>query len=398
MVDISATKIKNSSGYVKETLMKSFVPSPSGNAEAETKRFEQIVDTVMRTPIGRQTMARLVQTPELKGLSISFENIKAEEGMVTRGYQLGNKIALNSAVSTEMLTSTFVHEATHALQTKGKIEEIELYTAESTFRKHRAMEADANAKQALFVHQCKQYAPNVWEEHKNRSHCSAVFENAMENGKTEQEALRETFLSWYQQPRIVRAYDQHYAKDIEEIVKWLNKKGYIQHGLFSKTHSNDDIMAFCSYNGSSYIEEEDFSNIFVRSIEVDCRNSVQDMVDSCVKRSERDVSLQMMAPVRSYEDRLKSTEKYKKMHENAERRNRQGQKSPSEVFAHRSFAEDYEVHIDGKQAGLMHNIKQHEGRPSLMATITSHQTPSQQKSEPQIQKMPFKIRDGGMSK
>ena len=191
-MDFEKISINNNDFYQsKKAILANFVPSCPEKAKEEIARFRKIVDTVMNVPAGRETlMAVAKQQPPRK---FGFETFTDKAGCFT-----GDKILLNPNVSDKLLPATLVHEATHSLQNEhNPAKEIGLsaFTAESQLKIARAMEADAFAKEAMFIHQCDDYAPEIYDaEMKLQNKTLDCFNSAVENGATQEEALRKAAL------------------------------------------------------------------------------------------------------------------------------------------------------------------------------------------------------------
>ncbi len=317
-MDISKININNDDfSKAKRVILDSFVPSCSEKAKEENARFRKIIDTVMRVPAGRETlMAVAKQQPPCK---FGFETFTNKGGCFSNG-----KILLNPNVSNDFLPSTLVHEATHALQDgldPAKKTGLSAYTAESQLKRARAMEADAFAKEAMFIHQCDDFAPEIYDaEMKVPNKTLAAFNKAVNNGATQEEALRKTYLEFYKQPDIMRFYDNHYGKSIIKRANFAETYG--RRNEFTMTVSDTDVMKFCIHKGKPYVTEEDLQNPYVRGIEVKTRIEIQSALNNyaVATESKRDISLLTMAAIPAYEQRLLHDEKMRQMRERAEQR------------------------------------------------------------------------------
>ncbi len=317
-MDFEKISINNNDFYkAKRAILDGFVPSCPEKAKEEIARFRKIVNTVMNVPAGRETlMAVAKQQPPRK---FGFETFTDKAGCFT-----GDKILLNPNVSDKLLPATLVHEATHAIQDgldPAKEAGLSAYTAESQLKRARAMEADAFAKEAMFIHQCGDYAPEVYDaEMKFPNKTLTTFNQAVDDGATQEEALRKTYLDFYKQPDILRFYDDHYGKGIIKRADYAATCG--RRNEFTMTISDADIMKFCIYKGKPYITEEDQQNVYVRGIEVGTRNEIQSAMNNyaVLTGSKRDTSLLTMAAVSAYELRLRHDESIRRMHERVEQR------------------------------------------------------------------------------
>ena len=193
-MDFEKISINNNDFYkAKRAILDGFVPSCPEKAKEEIARFRKIVNTVMNVPAGRETlMAVAKQQPPRK---FGFETFTDKAGCFT-----GDKILLNPNVSDKLLPATLVHEATHSLQNEhnpAKDIGLSAFTAESQLKRARAMEADAFAKAAMFIHQCDDYAPEIYDaEMKLPNKTLKTFNQAVDDGATQEEALRKTYLDF----------------------------------------------------------------------------------------------------------------------------------------------------------------------------------------------------------
>lgn len=317
-MDLEKISINNNDFYkAKRAILDGFVPSCPEKAKEEAARFRKIVDTVMNVPAGRETLMAVAKLrPPCK---FGFEALADKGGCFNNG-----RILLNPNVSNDLLPATLVHEATHAIQDgldPAKEAGLSAYTAESQLKRARAMEADAFAKEAMFIHQCGDYAPEVYDaEMKFPNKTLKAFNQAVDNGATQEKALRKTYLEFYKQPDIMRFYDNHYGQSIIKRADYAGTCG--RRNEFTMTISDADIMKFCIYKGKPYITEEDQQNPYVRSIEVRTRNKIQSATNdyAVLTGSKRDMSLLTMAPLSAYERRLERDESIRKTHERAEQR------------------------------------------------------------------------------
>ncbi len=317
-MDFEKISINNNDFYkAKRAILDGFVPSCPEKAKEEIARFRKIVNTVMNVPAGRETlMAVAKQQPPRK---FGFETFTDKAGCFT-----GDKILLNPNVSDKLLPATLVHEATHSLQNEhnpAKDIGLSAFTAESQLKRARAMEADAFAKEAMFIHQCDDYAPEIYDaEMKLPNKTLKTFNQAVDDGATQEEALRKTYLEFYKQPDVMRFYDNHYGQSIIKRADYAATCG--RRNEFTMTISDADIMKFCSYKGKPYITEEDLQNVYVRGIEVGTRNEIQSAMNNyaVLTGSKRDMSLLTMAPVSAYEQRLEHDESMRKRQERVEQR------------------------------------------------------------------------------
>lgn len=390
MSDIDRIKVNGAPDdfkKIKNKILSLFVPSDETNANKEKTRFGNILNNVLVVPAGMETLKALAEkTPPFK---ICFESLKENAWGVCKG----NKIAISPNLPDNLLAPTLVHEATHAalqdFSDDMEIFGVSAFTAASIFKQNRVKEADACAKAALFVHQCqknKRTEPIYIASMNNGERTYLAFDAAMKRGASEREALRESFLEWAKRPSSVRFYDKGYEEYIVNAAQ--NEEACGRRGAFSMNLSDGDVMKICTHKGEPYIEEEDLHDPYFRGIEVARRNKIQSALDNYAEHtgSKRDASLLTMAPVSSYEDRLKHDAEAQQRREEARKRaaaariNQKTGNVLNNAFSHssadrpkRKFSEHSYVDMTGMNFS---------NRPSLMETLCqinqqrSHTAPS----------------------
>lgn len=212
----------------------------------DAARFDTILDTVYKAPAGKEIMDSLARL----GYAFCFETLKD----TVRGscYAGSKNIVLNPVFSNDVLASTLVHEAEHALQSErlGEYDFSNLTMAE-TISKRRAKEADACACQALFAWQLKDVAPKVYDEARTNETMKAFISEMVLSGD-ERRAMGAAFKEWYGVNALW--YEKKYADSLKNDAQRAIKRR--DNGVFSEKCPDGMIWKACAYQGKPYIEAE----------------------------------------------------------------------------------------------------------------------------------------------
>ena len=227
-IDIGDSLIQFDSSFDDESLNQ-FLSSLSSDPRLE----KEIMDS----------LARL-------GYAFCFETLKD----TVRGscYAGSKNIVLNPVFSNDVLASTLVHEAEHALQSErlGEYDFSNLTMAE-TISKRRAKEADACACQALFAWQLKDVAPKVYDEARTNETMKAFISEMVLSGD-ERRAMGAAFKEWYGVNALW--YEKKYADSLKNDAQRAIKRR--DNGVFSEKCPDGMIWKACAYQGKPYIEAE----------------------------------------------------------------------------------------------------------------------------------------------
>lgn len=234
----------------KKTLMQAFTASDQKNTLREEALFEGILDAVMQTKKGQETMKALAGF----GYSYAFE--KGNFG----GFcdPVNKKIVINPSFSFEYMLQTAVHEGRHAIQyslESDKAPNYENTQVASFLRKHRAIEADAVAHEMAFVYECKDVLPKVYQDAKEQDlPMFRAYVGEMEASGDERRAMQACFASWYECDYYRDYYDKNHKDAIKQICDWSKQEK--TSGCFSEEYPAADVLKMCRYKGQSYMTEE----------------------------------------------------------------------------------------------------------------------------------------------
>ena len=231
----------------KKTLVKAFTASKNGDAVRESILFEDIVDSVMKTKKGRETMTAL------SGLGYSFA---FEEGNFGGFCDTEHKkIVINPRFQFTYMLQTAVHEGTHAIQASLKNPNEDVMQAASYLRYCRAIEADAVAHEMAFVHECKDVLPAVYKSAQKKGlPMFTAYEAEMEKSGKEKKAMQASFAAWYECDGYRRYYDDYHKENIVDGCKDGIKKK--RKNLYSKEYPAEEVLKSCRYNGEIYMTPE----------------------------------------------------------------------------------------------------------------------------------------------
>ena len=229
------------------TLQKAFVASSKRKAGKEKEAFAAILEPVMKTARGRETMETLAD------LGYKF---KFEAGNFGGRCNADSKtIFLNPSYGRDFLAHVLVHEGRHGIQASLQSANAPVYyetKAADFFRMRQAIEADACAHQSAFVYECKTVAPDVYNQFKQAGYpMLTAYENEMEKSGDEKKAMQASFESWYD----YKAFRQYYDNYHKSIVGQLAQCGKDEKDptFFSKDYPAKDVVNMCVYQGKPYM-------------------------------------------------------------------------------------------------------------------------------------------------
>ena len=234
----------------KKTLVKAFTASEKGKKGEETALFKKILDTVMKTEKGRETLTTL------SGFGYSF----AFESGNFSGFCDADKkkIVINPHISFPSMLQTAVHEGRHAIQyslERPDVPAAALVQTASYLRFSRAIEADASAHEAAFAYECKDVIPDVYQDaEKHNFPMFRAYVGEMEKSGDEKKAMQASFAAWYECDSYREFYDEWHRNDIKHFCDWGERQKYA--GLFSKEYPAGDVLKMCVYGGKPYMTEE----------------------------------------------------------------------------------------------------------------------------------------------
>ena len=232
------------------TLQKAFVASSKRKENKEKEVFAAILEPVMKTARGRETMEALADL----GYKFRFENGNFG-GMCCSGEKT---ILLNPNYDSNYIAHVLVHEGRHAIQysrTPENAPELEETKVADMFRMRQAIEADACAHQAAFVYECKTVAPKVYSEYKAGGFpMLTAYEKEMEKSGDEKKAMQASFESWYDYKAFRQYYDSYHKNIVGQLVDVGKKEK--DPTFFSKEYPVKDVVNMCVYQGKPYMTAE----------------------------------------------------------------------------------------------------------------------------------------------
>ena len=232
------------------TLQKAFVASSKRKENKEKEVFAAILEPVMKTARGRETMETLADL----GYKFRFENGNFG-GMCCSGEKT---ILLNPNYDSNYIAHVLVHEGRHAIQysrTPENAPELEETKVADMFRMRQAIEADACAHQAAFVYECKTVAPKVYSEYKAGGFpMLTAYEKEMEKSGDEKKAMQASFESWYDYKAFRQYYDSYHKNIVGQLVDVGKKEK--DPTFFSKEYPVKDVVNMCVYQGKPYMTAE----------------------------------------------------------------------------------------------------------------------------------------------
>lgn len=232
------------------TLQKAFVASSKRKENKEKEVFAAILEPVMKTARGRETMETLADL----GYKFRFENGNFG-GMCCSGEKT---ILLNPNYDSNYIAHVLVHEGRHAIQysrTPENAPELEETKVADMFRMRQAIEADACAHQAAFVYECKTVAPKVYSEYKAGGFpMLTAYEKEMEKSGDEKKAMQKSFESWYDYKAFRQYYDSYHKNIVGQLVDVGKKEK--DPTFFSKEYPVKDVVNMCVYQGKPYMTAE----------------------------------------------------------------------------------------------------------------------------------------------
>lgn len=232
------------------TLRRAFVASSKRKAGKENEIFAAILEPVMKTARGRETMETLADL----GYKFQFE-VGNFGGMCCSSEKT---ILLNPNHSNEFLSHVLVHEGRHAIQYSRAPEnapEFEETKVADIFRMRQAIEADACAHQSAFVYECKEIAPEVYKNFKEADYpMLTAYEKEMEASGDEKKAMQASFEAWYDYKYFRDFYDNYHKGAVKNVANCGKKEK--DPTFFSKDYPVKDVVNMCVYQGKPYMTAE----------------------------------------------------------------------------------------------------------------------------------------------
>ena len=235
----------------KKTLMQAFTASDKKDTATESKLFESMLDAVMQTKKGRETLTKLSKL----GYTFAFE--KGNFGGFCCSEE--KKIVINPCCPFEYSVQMVVHEGTHAIQASLRKKTPDYYSDKvqvaSHLRNRRAIEADAVAHQMAFVYECKDILPAVYEDAKKDDlPMFRAYIGEMEKSGDERKAMQASFAAWYECDKYRKVYDEWHKGAIEEVCSYGKKEKVTD--CMKEEYPASEVLKTCLYKGKPYMTEE----------------------------------------------------------------------------------------------------------------------------------------------
>lgn len=234
----------------KNVLTAAFTASDKRKQNEESAEFARLIDLVMQTDKGRDTLTELSEL----GYTFTFE--KGNFGGFCE--PTSKKIAVNPNFGDGYALQTIVHEGQHAIQAAHEPEntpKTEQLNIASILRRERAMEADACAHEAAFTYQCRDVLPEVYAEaEKNDMPMFRAFVAEMDKSGDEKKAMQASFQAWYGYDYFRDFYDDAHRDEIDFYAQKGKESG--RKDLFGKELPARDVADTCLYKGKPYVSAD----------------------------------------------------------------------------------------------------------------------------------------------
>lgn len=210
----------------------------------DEKRLTSFINTIARhSPFGRAVLEDAAKD----GYTLIFENQKDSCGFCDKESRI---IALNPALSDELLTVTLAHESRHAQQfARGAEDAFGVFNLRSELMYTRAMEADAETAAAATCHEIRINSGNAgpWKEFSEDSvEIAADFVRAAPSADSPvtDKMLQGAFNGWYRDIPMMTAYEDGYVVDT---MKFAMRNTKDEMPPYDKTAESGEIVnMFCS--------------------------------------------------------------------------------------------------------------------------------------------------------
>ena len=210
----------------------------------DEKRLTSFINTIARhSPFGRAVLEDAAKD----SYTLIFENQKGSCGFCDKESRI---IALNPALSDELLTATLAHESRHAQQfARGAEDAFSVFNLRSELMYTRAMEADAETAAAATCHEIRINSGNAgpWKEFSEDSvEIAADFVRAAPSADSPvtDKMLQGAFNGWYRDIPMMTAYEDGYIVDT---MKFAMRNTKDEMPPYDKTAESGEIVdMFCS--------------------------------------------------------------------------------------------------------------------------------------------------------
>ena len=276
----------------KNVLTAAFTASDKRKQKEESAEFARLVDLVMQTDKGRDTLTELSEL----GYTFTFE--KGDFGGFCE--PTSKKIAVNPNFGDGYALQTIVHAGQHAIQAAHEPEntpKTEQLNIASFLRRERAMEADACAHEAAFTYQCRDVLPEVYAEaEKNDMPMFRAFVAEMDKSGDEKKAMRASFEAWYDYKYFRDFYDNYHKNIVGQLADC--GKDEKDPTFFSKDYPVKDVVDMCVYRGKPYMTAEFLNGDKAYSVPKKDAKEIKGMLADYAKSvagAKRDTSVDKMA-------------------------------------------------------------------------------------------------------
>lgn len=276
------------------TLQKAFVASSKRKAGKEKEAFAAILEPVMKTARGRETMEALADL----GYKIKFQNLGKQFG----GYcnYDDRVIVLNPTRSKNFLAVAVVHEGRHGIQFASEKKNAPIFEqtrVADMYRMRKAIEADACAHQSAFAYECKEAAPEVYAEQKRDYPMLTAYETELDRTGDKRKAMQAAFKSWYDFPYYRDLYDEYYK---DNGIKAMAEIGKQQKNptLFSKEYPVKDVVDLCVFQGKPYMTADWLNSDKPNALTAEAKREIKTVLADyaqAVPGAKSDMSINKMA-------------------------------------------------------------------------------------------------------
>lgn len=232
----------------------------------EQKRMISLINTIAQnSPTGRETLNEAAKA----GYTFSFERQPGSYGFCNAE---DKKICLNPMINDDKLVATLTHEARHAQQhINGVPKAFCTLDVASELKLRRATEADAQAVAAQTALEIRASTKDskVWNAFEDTSRDIAysvskpVLSASLEDVVAKRDKnMRDAFKGWFNNGRIIRAYERGYLyghlAHVDDLSKPEELKAYFAEKPFEGHKTSADILKMVCSTGKnqSYFDKD----------------------------------------------------------------------------------------------------------------------------------------------
>ncbi|MBR1777154.1 MAG: hypothetical protein IJ752_01015 [Alphaproteobacteria bacterium] len=225
------------------------VPFKMIGSEEQTAVMTSLINRVAESDFGRE----ILEDACALGYTLRMDDLGRTTKGVCRGRQ--KEIVLSSRMSEDVLVLTLAHEGRHAGQIgRGAIAGYMPECSLSSLVPHkRLMEADAVTASIVVAEELLQkgdYMP-VSMARRDYTDMTEAYEQNLEKGEPQQEAMTQCALKWYDNtPRKMAYEEDHIMMPLSQGFYALNKSGG-----YSDLNTEAGMRAICSFQGGMYFSD-----------------------------------------------------------------------------------------------------------------------------------------------